>query len=62
MYAVQEEAPDATNWRKVVVIVRAAFRDGTLADESMWQTVVFNPNGDYRDFQGLASLRSYGRP
>ena len=33
--------------------VQAAFLDGTLADKSMWQTVVFIPKGDVRDFQEI---------
>ena len=30
----------ATNFMKVVAIRQAAFQDGTLAKECMWQTVV----------------------
>ena len=33
--ATRYDTPDATNWKKVFDIMQAAFRDGTLADESM---------------------------
>ena len=32
--ATQDNTPDATNWLKVVAIVQAKSRDGTLAEES----------------------------
>ena len=41
----RDKSPDATNWMKVVAIVQAAFRGGTLAKECMCQTVVFIPKG-----------------
>ena len=31
--ATWDDNPDSTNWLKVVSIVQAAFRDGTLAEE-----------------------------
>ena len=34
------DAPDATKWLKVVNIVQAAYRDGTLAEKCTQQTVV----------------------
>ena len=34
--ASQDETSDATNCQKVVAIMQLAFRDGTLAKESMW--------------------------
>ena len=46
------DTPDATNWHKFVTIVQAAFHDGTLAEESMWQTVVLinkRAIGDFRE-------------
>ena len=41
--ATQDDATDANNWLKVVAIVQAAYRDGTLAKEYMQQTVVLIP-------------------
>ena len=32
--ATREEDPETTHWQKVVVIVQAAFRNGTLANDS----------------------------
>ena len=52
IYATQDDTPDATNWHKVVAIMHAEFRDGTLAEESMWQTVVLIPKGASGDFRG----------
>ena len=31
--ATRDNTPDATNWQKVVVILQAEFRDGTLSKE-----------------------------
>ena len=39
----QDDAPDATNWLKVVSIVQAAYRDRTLAEDCTHQTVVIIP-------------------
>ena len=39
----QDDSPDATNLLKVVAIVQAEFRDGTLAKECTWQIVVVIP-------------------
>ena len=41
--ATRDDAPDVTNWLKVVAIVQAAYRDGTLEEECMQQTVVLIP-------------------
>ena len=41
--AMQDNLPDTTNWMKVFVILEAEFRDGTLAEECTWQTVVLIP-------------------
>ena len=41
--ATRDDAPDTTNWMKVVAIVQAAYRDGTLAEECTQQTVVLIP-------------------
>ena len=38
------DAPDATNWLKVVAIVQAEYRDGTTTEECTQQTVVLIPN------------------
>ena len=38
--AMRYDSPDATNWLKVVAFMQAALRDGTLAEECTWQTVV----------------------
>ena len=38
--ATRDDAPDATNWLKVITIVQAAYYDGTLAEEFTHQTVV----------------------
>ena len=38
--ATRDNTPDATNWLMVVAIVQATYRDGTLAEECMQQTVV----------------------
>ena len=40
----RDDAPDATNWLKVVAIEQAAYRDGTPAEECTQQTVVLIPN------------------
>ena len=39
----EEEGGDL--WRKVVEIMQTAFREGKLAEESTWQTVVLLPKG-----------------
>ena len=38
--AIQKEAPDATQWLKVVAIVKVEFRNGALADKITWKTMV----------------------
>ena len=50
---MQEEAPDATQCQKVVVIVQAAFRDSTLVVEIMCQMVVMIPKGNDGYFWGV---------
>ena len=40
IFVTRDDAPDATNWLKVVAIVQAAHCDGTLAEECTQQTVV----------------------
>ena len=49
----RDDTPDATNWQKVVAIVQAAFRDGTLAEECTWQVVVLIPKGKSGNFRGI---------
>ena len=44
------------NWLKVVAIVQAAFRDGTLAEESTWNTVFLIIKGAIGDFRGIGLL------
>ena len=41
--ATRDNAPDATNWLKVVAIVKALYRDETPAEECTQQTVVLIP-------------------
>ena len=41
----REESPDDTHWQKVAALVQAAFWEGRLAEECMWQTVVLIPKG-----------------
>ena len=36
----KDDSPDATNYQKDIAIIQAAFRDGTMAKECTWQTVV----------------------
>ena len=50
--ATQENSPDATNWMKVVAIVKAVFQDGTLAEECTWQKVFLILKGKGY-FQGI---------
>ena len=42
----RDDAPDSTNWLKVVAIVQAAHHDGTLAEECTQQTVFLIPKGE----------------
>ena len=44
----RDDAPDATNWLKVVAIMQAAYCDGTLAEECTQQTVVLIPKREGR--------------
>ena len=41
--ATEEEGEDL--WGKVVDLTKTAFRDGTLAEEATWKTVVLIPKG-----------------
>ena len=47
----------AENWARVVELVHTAFRDGDLAKEATWQSVVLIPKGkkDYRSI-GLVEV------
>ena len=54
--AMRDNAPDATNWLKVVAIVQAAFQDGTLAEELTWQTVILILKGK-GDFQSIVLVK-----
>ena len=38
--ATWDESPDSTNWLKVVDIVQSSLREGMLAEECMWKTVI----------------------
>ena len=51
--ATRDDAPDAKNWLKFVVIVQEEFCDGTLAEESTWHTVVLVTKGGSGDFRGV---------
>ena len=48
--ATEEEGEDL--WGKVVELTQTAFRDGNLAEEANWQTVVLIPKGKVV-FQGI---------
>ena len=49
----RDDAPEATNWLKVVAIVQAAYRDRTLLEECMQQTVILIPKREGRLPGGL---------
>ena len=49
-------APDTTNRKKVVAIVQAEFRDGTLAEKRTWRKFVLITRGDSRDFWGIGLI------
>ena len=51
--AMQEKDPGDTHWMKVVAIAQAAFRNGTLADDIIWQVMVLILKGDGRDLRGI---------
>ena len=55
--STRDNIPDATNWKKVVAIVQAVFRNGTLAKEITWQTVVLIPKGSSGDFRGIGLVK-----
>ena len=48
--ATEEEGEDL--WGKVVELTQTAFREGNLAEEAMWQTVVMIPKGKW-EFRGI---------
>ena len=48
--ATEEEGEDL--WGKVVELTQTAFRDGNLAEEATWQTVVLIPKGK-GEFRGI---------
>ena len=52
-----ENAPNSTNWKKVVYIVQEEFFNGTLAEESTCQTVVLIPKGASGDFRGIGLVK-----
>ena len=41
----EETREGAKNWARVVELVQTAFRDGDLAEEATWQSVVLIPQG-----------------
>ena len=49
--AMWKEASDTTNWQKAIAIFQSAFRSGTLADKSTFNTVVLIPKGGSRNFR-----------
>ena len=48
--ATEEEVEDL--WGKVVELTQTAFREGNLAKEATWQTVVMIPKGK-GEFRGI---------
>ena len=48
--ATDEEGEDL--WGKVVDLTQTAFREGTLAEEATWQTIVMIPKGK-GEFRGI---------
>ena len=54
--ATRDDSPDATNWLKVFAIMQAAFRDGTLAEECTWKTVILIPKGK-GEFRGIGIIK-----
>ena len=49
--ATQKESLDATYWKNLVAILQAEFRDSTIVDKIMWNTVVLIKRGNGGDFQ-----------
>ena len=43
------------NWTRVVDLVQAEFREGNLAEETMWQAVVLIPKGK-KDYRGIGLM------
>ena len=41
----EQEGTELDNWTRVVDLVQAAFREGKLADEKIWQAVVLITKG-----------------
>ena len=54
--AIRYDSPDAINWQKVVFIIQAYFRDGTLAKDSTWYTVILIPKGK-RELRGIGLVK-----
>ena len=46
------EPTEAANWEIVVDLVQTAFREGGLAEEATWKTVILIPKGK-KDYQGI---------
>ena len=55
--ATRGDTPDATNWLKVLPIAQAVLRDGTMANDCTWQTVVLIPKGSIGDFRGIRLVK-----
>ena len=53
IYATREDTPDVINWHKVVAIIQAEFRDGTMEKESRHKTVVLITKWESGDFGGI---------
>ena len=43
--AREEEKNDATNWIRVIELVRTTFQDGRLSEGSLWQTMFLITKG-----------------
>ena len=52
----QDNSSNATNWLKVVTVVKALFRDSNLAEECMWQKVVLISKGK-GESQGIGLVK-----
>ena len=55
--ATEEEGEDL--WGQVVELIQTAFRDGNLAEEATWQTVVLIPKGK-GEFRGIGLVEVSG--
>ena len=54
--ATLDDTPDATNWLKVVAIVKADLRDGMLAEDITRKTVVLILKGEIGDFIEISPM------